>query len=127
MHSRYPGAVLAISTFRSPEPVLAVLREMSDGRQMAEKSSVEYDASGPNDGCQCVKRSPIWSWLPAGHFASCPPIYDQTVPYVLPLLNEHRHEIRALFPRWRMHVPRVRLLIRDSGETPLELRVHRAA
>ena len=50
------------------------LDEMSDRLQMAEKSSVEYDAPGPNDGCQCVKRSPIWTWLPAGYFVSCPPL-----------------------------------------------------
>jgi len=50
--------------------------------------------------------------------------FEQTVPVVLPLLKERRPEIRALFPRWRMHTRQARLFVRGHGSTPLELRVH---
>jgi exo-rhamnogalacturonan lyase-like protein len=49
--------------------------------------------------------------------------YQQTVPYILPILKKHQNQIRALFPRWLISGKKLRFFINDSGGKPLELRV----
>jgi hypothetical protein len=47
--------------------------------------------------------------------------YQQTVPYLLPLLKADNRP-RAEFPRWQLSGKRIRFLILDPGDRPLTLR-----
>jgi len=48
--------------------------------------------------------------------------YQQTVPYILPLLKAHKGEFRAVYPRWELTGKKVTFFVKSEEKKPLELR-----
>jgi hypothetical protein len=49
--------------------------------------------------------------------------YQQTVPYVLPLLKDKKGKIRAIYPRWRLSGEKITFFIKSSSPQNIELRI----
>jgi hypothetical protein len=49
--------------------------------------------------------------------------YQQTVPYVLPLLKDKKGNIRAIYPRWRLTGEKITLFLKGTSPQNIELRI----